>query len=137
MIGLSTLNGNILVCFIEQSTNQFFLDWSYFDVRENTVNAFDSPAMSGGLVAIDRQYFKEIGEYDTGMEIWGGEQIELSIRTWVCGGKVKIAPCSRVGHVFRMRRPYSGKPGIDTNAYNSLRTSKVWLDEWEVSLALH
>jgi polypeptide N-acetylgalactosaminyltransferase len=29
-----------------------------------------------------------------------------------------------------MRRPYTGKPGVDTNAYNTLRTSKVWLDEW-------
>jgi polypeptide N-acetylgalactosaminyltransferase len=57
-----------------------YFDWSYFDIHENTVNAFNSPAMSGGLVAVDRQYFKELGEFGTGMEIWGGEAIEFSIR---------------------------------------------------------
>ena len=43
-----------------------------------------------------------------------------------------VAPCSRVGHVFRMRRPYKGKPGMDTSLYNALRTARVWLDEYEV-----
>lgn len=77
-----------------------YFDWSYFDIVENTVKPFNSAAMSGGLVAVDREYFKELGEYDENMEIWGGEQIEFSIRTWLCGGSVKIAPCSRVGYVF-------------------------------------
>lgn len=36
--------------------------------------------MSGGLLAIDRKYFHAVGEYDTGMEIWGVENIEMSIR---------------------------------------------------------
>lgn len=29
---------------------------------------------------MSRDYFREIGEYDMGMEIWGVENIELSIR---------------------------------------------------------
>ncbi|KAI6192469.1 putative N-acetylgalactosaminyltransferase 8 [Aphelenchoides fujianensis] len=108
-----------------------YFDWSYFDVEENNVKPFDSPAMSGGLVAVDREFFRELGEFDMSMEIWGGENVELSIRAWLCGGGVKIAPCSRVGHVFRMRRPYKGVPGVDTNALNTLRTAKVFLGEWE------
>lgn len=36
--------------------------------------------MSGGLLAIDRKYFHTMGEYDAGMEIWGVENIEMSIR---------------------------------------------------------
>ncbi len=31
--------------------------------------------MAGGLFAIDRKYFKKIGEYDMGMDIWGNEKI--------------------------------------------------------------
>lgn len=54
---------------------------------------------------------------------------------WLCGGQVLVAPCSRVGHVFRMRRPYKGKPGMDSSLYNSLRTARVWLDEFEVGKA--
>jgi polypeptide N-acetylgalactosaminyltransferase len=47
-----------------------YFDWSYFDIEGNNVKPFETPAMSGGLVAVDRNYFKELGEFDTKMEIW-------------------------------------------------------------------
>lgn len=36
--------------------------------------------MAGGIFAIDRQYFNEIGRYDKDMNLWGGENLELSLR---------------------------------------------------------
>ncbi|KAK9878450.1 hypothetical protein WA026_022090 [Henosepilachna vigintioctopunctata] len=99
--------------------------------KEDFVKPIKSPTMAGGLFAMNREYFKELGEYDAYMNIWGGENVEISFRIWMCGGHLDLIPCSRVGHVFRQRRPYGDPNGEDTMLYNSLRVAHVWMDDYK------
>lgn len=91
-----------------------------------------SPSIMGILVA-DRKFFGEIGSLDGGMKIYGGENVELGIRVWLCGGSIEVIPCSKIAHIERSRKPYL--PDLsDTMKRNALRVAEVWLDEYKYNV---
>lgn len=119
-------------------------DWELYYKRlpllpEDTANPsepFKSPVMAGGLFAIDRSFFWELGGYDEGLDVWGGEQYELSFKIWQCGGQMVDAPCSRIGHIYRKFAPFPN-PGIgDFVGRNYRRVAEVWMDEYKEYLYL-
>ncbi|XP_059225132.1 putative polypeptide N-acetylgalactosaminyltransferase 9 isoform X2 [Stomoxys calcitrans] len=98
--------------------------------HKNSAEPVYSPTMAGGLFSIDRKFFELLGTYDSGFDIWGGENLELSFKTWMCGGVLEIVPCSHVGHIFRKRSPYKWRSGVNVLKKNSVRLAEVWLDDY-------
>ncbi|XP_069717927.1 polypeptide N-acetylgalactosaminyltransferase 5 [Phaenicophaeus curvirostris] len=104
-------------------------------IKKNNIKETDiirCPVMAGGLFSIDKKYFFELGTYDPGLDVWGGENLEISFKVWMCGGEIEIVPCSRVGHIFRNDNPYSfPKDRVRTVERNLARVAEVWLDEYK------
>ncbi|XP_067862060.1 polypeptide N-acetylgalactosaminyltransferase 15-like isoform X4 [Heptranchias perlo] len=98
--------------------------------RKSPISPIQSPAVSGGVLGINRHYFQNIGAYDPGMLMWGTENVELSLRVWLCGGSVEVLPCSRVGHVYWKNDPYS-LPDEEIVMKNKIRVAEVWLDSFK------
>jgi len=102
-------------------------------VDPNSILPIPSPVMAGGLFAMDRLFFEELGKYDSEMRGWGGEEIELSFKGWMCGGSLEVIPCSHVAHIFRSKGFWEGASytvGAQDPARNRLRTAKIWMDEY-------
>ncbi|CAO1355695.1 unnamed protein product [Diamesa serratosioi] len=99
---------------------------------ERQYDPFDTPIMTGGIFAIRKDYFFELGPYDEGLLIWGAENLEMSFKIWLCGGSLQEVPCSRIGHVFRaftLSRKHENV--TDFVAYNNKRVAEVWMDDYK------
>jgi hypothetical protein len=90
--------------------------------------------MSGGLLALSKYWWEKTGGYDDKMQAWGGENLDQSLRTWLCGGEIVVAETSRVAHMWR-------DPNVPKTALhysiptehvlrNRLRAATSWMGEW-------
>ncbi|KAL7575290.1 hypothetical protein ACA910_001815 [Epithemia clementina (nom. ined.)] len=102
---------------------------------------FEIPFAPGSLFAMRIDEFWRLGGYDQGLEVWGGENTELTMKVWRCGlnqnnpselaGRVMVVPCSRAAHVYRQHVHETGRwppkvpPDMARN-YGLLRKGK-WM----------
>jgi len=83
--------------------------------------------LSGGIFAITKEWWVESGEYDPEYVEYGRENLEQSVRVWLCGGEIRIASESLVGH---MEKP-TDRLDIDKNVVveNELRAIAMWWND--------
>ena len=85
----------------------------------------DFSPITMGMFATSKEWWNQ-GAMDDGMGRWGGENIEISLRTWLCGGQIRVAKDSFVAHAFRAKFPY--KVNNNDITRNLLRVAMVWMD---------
>ena len=45
--------------------------------RSTQAEPYPCPILVGCSIAVDKKYFSDIGGFDTGLDIWGGEQVSF------------------------------------------------------------
>lgn len=87
-----------------------------------------SPSMAGHCFGCTRDWYHDSGGFDLAMDKWGGENIEFSLRTWLCGGTVEVLRDCWVAHMFKSKWNYE----MDGNSLqkNKARIAEVWFDNY-------
>jgi GT2 family glycosyltransferase len=86
-----------------------------------------APLLPGGFWAIRRETFDRTGGLDEGMLRWGAEDFEFSLRLWMMGYEMRVAPEVEVAHLFRKAGPYP----VDGKwpRHNQLRAAYIHFSE--------
>jgi glycosyltransferase involved in cell wall biosynthesis len=78
--------------------------------------------MPGGAWMCTREWYHEVGGLDRGMILWGAENIDFALRTWVLGGWCLVAADIEIGHLFKsdldQKKPIAATtlPAIDDSS---------------------
>lgn len=76
---------------------------------------------------ISKQWWAEIGMFDKEFKEYGMENLELSLRCWLCGGDIVLAKKSVMGHVFTEDFMYPTSEAA--LGMNKIRAIELWVDE--------
>ncbi|CAK0844634.1 unnamed protein product, partial [Prorocentrum cordatum] len=83
-----------------------YIDWNC-DFMWFEDNSDFIPVVSGGLVATSQLWWRQSGGFDRDMRGWGGENVDQSLRAWLCGGDIWEAGGVPKGE---LRMPVAGRP---------------------------
>jgi polypeptide N-acetylgalactosaminyltransferase len=84
----------------------------------------ESPAISSYCFAVTKDWFDAVGRFDDGMQNGLGEDVEISLRNWLFGGRCLVAEESFVAAAFR---------GLDAGPKTTRNLSRIveaWMPEY-------
>ena len=105
-------------------------DHEWERINRDESQPYRTPTLVGCALAADRENFFKMGGFDDAFNIWGGENIEIAWRYWICGGGAYSHPCSRIAHTFK---PFALKFDGDREKVvqkNLMRTAELWMGDW-------
>ncbi|XP_046574263.1 polypeptide N-acetylgalactosaminyltransferase 1-like [Haliotis rubra] len=90
-----------------------------------------SPTIPGGVFAIDKDFFEQLGGFDPGMMFWGGKTWNSPLRfgcamvVYTCCHVHKLVTCSGNSN------PVAWPNRQDAANVNSARVAEVWMDDYK------
>jgi GT2 family glycosyltransferase len=81
------------------------------------------PLLGAAFLAMRRNLFAAVGGFDPGIDSWGTEDAELSIRLWTLGFECVVVPAAEVAHKFRSSHPYP--VAWESVIHNKLRLASI------------
>jgi len=100
------------------------IDW----LELNGSKPYPVPLLGGFFLVMRREIFDSVGGWDSGLVVWGMEDLELSVRLWTYGYKCLLVPTVDIAHLDRERNSYPDyQLDWETGVHNMLRFAFVHL----------
>ena len=86
---------------------------------EKPGDEYEIPCVLGANYLYRKSWMEHLRGLD-GLLKWGGEEVSMSLKTWMAGGRCKLLKDIEIGHRFRDRAPY-------TTEMIHLYMNKLWM----------
>jgi len=115
------------------------LEFKYWGEYKNKQKGdiVDTLSLQGSCFMCTREKYLELNLCDESWGSWGGQGAEISLKTWLSGGEVKVNKNTWYAHLFRTQGgdfgfPYSNPGNEQKKAKNTLRDTFL-NDKWPLA----
>jgi|GEM_PF-3539141 len=68
------------------------------------------PCPMGSVYGTSKSWWEHV-DMLAGLQVWGGQEPDMAMRTWLAGGEVRLLPSVKTAHVFKTKAPYPSDVG--------------------------